>query len=148
MKKEFKLFNVMFPIWFFYIFPATCIALIIPGNFIIDSLVLIISAYVLKIENKFKFYKSTILKVFCCGLAADIVGALIMFLLLYTNLMQYGDEFYITLPVMLFSSVLIYFFNYKLSFKTLEKKKRVALSLIFAIATAPYTFLIPTEWIY
>ena len=34
------------------------------------------------------------------------------------------------------------------AFKKLDKKERFRLSLIYAIITAPYTYLIPTSWIY
>ena len=63
MKKEIKLYNVLFPIWLLMLFPV-CWLFIIPGNFIIDSLVLIISMYALKINDKKQFYKKNILKIF------------------------------------------------------------------------------------
>lgn len=148
MKKDIKLYNALFPLWFFYLFPTSCILLVVPGNFIIDSIVLLLSVAALKIENKRSFYKKSIVKVFLCGLSADIIGAALAFAAIYFELGSFGDELYITIPAMIFASVLIFFFDYMVSFKNCEKRQRIILSLIFAVATAPYTFLVPTEWLY
>jgi hypothetical protein len=123
--------------------------IIIPGNFIIDSLVLIFSMMILKISEKKLYYKKFILKIFLFGMLSDIVGTLFMFIPQFLfELGIMGDEFYITIPGLIISSGLIFVFNYFITFKNLDKKIRLKLSLIFAIATAPYTYLIPTSWIY
>ena len=57
MKKEIKLYNVLFPLWMLMLFPITWL-IILPGNFIIDSIVLIICMFALKFENKKQMYKS------------------------------------------------------------------------------------------
>lgn len=51
-----KLYNVLFPFWMLMMFPTAWL-IVIPGNFIIDSLVLIISMAVLKITDKRQCYK-------------------------------------------------------------------------------------------
>lgn len=47
----------------------------------------------------------------------------------------------------LFSSIFIFAFNYRVSFnnKGLSKKQKIIASLTMAIVTAPYTFLLPKE---
>ena len=143
-----KMYNVLFPFWMLILFPITWLV-IIPGNFIIDSLVLIFSMMALKIVEKKLYYKKFILKIFLIGMLSDIIGTLFMFLLQFVfELGIMGDEFYITIPGLLISSGLIFVFNYFVTFKSLDQKTRFKLSLIFAIATAPYTFLIPSSWIY
>ncbi|HJI86901.1 MAG TPA: hypothetical protein OIM33_06765 [Ruminococcus bromii] len=50
----------------------------------------------------------------------------------------------------LFSSIFIFAFNYRVSFnnKGLSKKQKIIASLTMAIVTAPYTFLLPKELFY
>jgi hypothetical protein len=43
---------------------------------------------------------------------------------------------------------LIFVFNYFFTFKKLDKMLKMKLSVIFAVVTAPYTFLIPSAWLY
>ena len=148
MKKDIKLYNALFPLWFIiYLFP-TSLFIAIPGNFIIDSIVLIIAMAVLKIEDRQKFYKSTILKVFGLGFAADFIGALLMICAMCMGVGSMGDEPYLTIPALIIVAILIFVFDYKISFKNCEERQRKILSLIFAIVTAPYTFLIPSSLIY
>ena len=147
MKKEIKLYNVLFPIWLLMLFPV-CWLFIIPGNFIIDSLVLIISMYALKINDKKQFYKKNILKIFIFGFLSDIIGSLFLLLMFVLEIGQMGDEPYLTIPGLLISAGLIFVFNYFITFKKIDKKLRFKLSFIYTIITAPYTFLIPMSWIY
>ncbi len=148
MKKDLKLYNALFPLWFIvYIFPQTWL-IAIPGNFIIDSVVLLIAMFALKIEDKGKFYKSKIFLLFICGFSADFIGALLMLIVLYLGVGSMGDELYITIPGLIISAVLIYVLDYTLVLKNCDKHIRKVLSLVFAIATAPYTFLIPSSLIY
>ena len=149
MKKEIRLNNVLFPIWMLLMFPASWL-IVIPGNFIIDSAVLLIAMIALNLENKKVFYKKHILKVFLFGFIADIIAAAIM-LLMFT-LFEIGgglaDGPLLTVPGVLIASALIFVFNYFFSFNKDEKKARLRLALILAITTAPYTFMIPSSWIY
>ena len=52
-KNDIKLYNVLFPFWMILLFPQIWL-IVLPGNFIIDSIVLIISMALLKIANKTK----------------------------------------------------------------------------------------------
>ena len=60
----------------------------------------------------------------------------------------YGDEPYLTIPSILIAAALIFMLNYFITCRKDEKRIRSKLSLIFAIVTAPYTFLIPISWLY
>lgn len=148
MKKEVKLYNVLFPFWMLMLFPQIWL-IILPGNFIIDSLVLVISMYLLKLEEKKQFYKRNILKIFAFGILSDVIGSLYMLLMMICfQLGRMGDELYITLPALIISAVLIFIFNYFITFKKYDKKLKLKLALTFAIVTAPYTFLVPSSWLY
>ena len=145
---DIKLYNVLFPFWMLLMFPQAW-AVVLPGNFIIDSLVLIISMFVLKMSEKKQFYKHHILKIFVVGMLSDIIGAAYMFLLMLAfGVGNMGDELYLTIPALVISAALIFVFNYFITFKRDDKVLRLKLSLIFTIVTAPYTFLVPSSWLY
>ena len=146
--KDVKLYNVLFPVWFLLMIPVTWLV-VLPGNFLIDSLVLVIFMYRAKMEQKKHFYKRHILQVFCFGLLSDVVGAVFMFLCAYVlEWGIYGDELYLTIPAAAIAGGCIFLLNYFITFRKVEAPRRRNLALTFAIATAPYTFLIPSSWVY
>ena len=147
-KKDIKLYNVLFPFWMLLLFPTIWL-IVLPGNFVIDSLVLIISMFLLKISDKKHYYKRHILKIYGFGMLSDIVGSAYMLLLMLVfQVGRMGDEPYLTIPALIISAVLIFVLNYFVTFKNTDKALRLKLSVIFAIVTAPYTFLIPSSWLY
>ena len=148
MKKDVKLYNVLFPFWMLLLLPQLWL-IVLPGNFIIDSLILVISMACLKIENKKVFYKQNILKIFGFGILSDIIGSAYMLtMMIGMQIGNMGDEWYLTLPALAISAVCIFVFNYFISFRNCDKQMRIKLALIFAIVTAPYTFLVPSSWLY
>ena len=145
--KPVRLYNVLFPLWFLMIFPVTWL-IVLPGNFLIDSLVLIISLRVLKIGERKSWYKRHILPIFGFGLLADAIGAAFLFLMMVLEVYNFDNEPWLTIPAMLLSAGLIFVFNYFVTFRKAEKPIRLRLALTFAIVTAPYTFLVPSGWLY
>ena len=168
--KRARLYNVIFPIWLILFFPPV-IFIALAGNYIIDSLVIIGCFYVFRLSakqqvNALTFYKKSIVRVWLFGFLADILGAAILFVVGITgdylsvpNDISKGiwfDPFSnpaalcIILLVMLVSCLLIFFFNYKITFKKLiqDKKSRLLTALAMAVITAPWTFLLPTRWFY
>lgn len=146
-KNVIKFYNVLFPFWMLMLFPVTWL-IVIPGNFLIDSLVLLVSLAVLKIADKKQWYKRYILKIFAFGMLSDIIGAAYMMLMIVLEIGRMGDEPYLTIPGLLISAVMIFVFNYFVTFRMIEKSLRIKLALIFAVVTAPYTFLVPSSWLY
>jgi len=148
MSRESKLYNVIFPVWLLWLYPLLWL-IVIPGNFLIDSLVLLASMYILKINDKKQFYKKSILKIFSFGILSDIIGTLYMFLMMFIfEIGTMGDELSLTIPGVFISAVMIFIFNYFITFRKIDNKQRLKLAIIFAVVTAPYTFLIPMNWIY
>jgi len=160
-----KLYNVIFPIWLILIIPPI-VLLVIPSNFIIDSLVLILSFKILKLNDWFDKYKKSILKVWIIGFLVDILGSL---LLLATQFMGNNQFLYDNLVyplvwnpfesivaliyiliVVVICAFLIYIINYKFSFKKtdIEEKNKKMISIILALITAPYLFFLPTSYFY
>ena len=148
MKKDVKLYNVLFPFWMLLLFPQLWL-IVLPGNFIIDSLVLAVGMFCLKIQNRKRFYKQSILKIFGFGILSDIIGSAYMLVLMIVFEMgRMGDELYLTIPALLISAVCIFVLNYFVTFKKCDRYVRPRLALLFAIVTAPYTFLVPSSWLY
>lgn len=148
MKKEIRFYNIIFPIWMVLFFPITWLV-IIPANFIIDSIVLLIALRALHILHSKRIYKRTILKVWIFGFLSDIIGAgCCLGLMHFFDLGIIGEEPIITIPGVIIAAVMIFIFNYFISFKWLGKKDRFKLALIMALTTAPYTFLIPWNSMY
>ena len=146
--KEIRLYNLLFPIWFLMFAPLAWL-IVLPANFIIDSLVILLTMKQLGIKFKKTMYKRTILKVWSFGFLADIIGAAFLFLTMFVfELGSQGDEPYLTIPAILIAAVFIFILNYKVSFKDYDKSVRFKMALNLALLTAPYTFMIPLSWIY
>ncbi len=157
-KIDIKLYNFIFPFWLMLVLPPVCIVALI-GNFIIDSIVLLVGMKAFKINNKKQFYKSKIMSVFGFGWGADIVGVAFMFIMIFFEISNTGEELYVTIPAVIISAIMIFLFNYFETFKNLNKKNRVIigveeeispkqrfwLSLVLSVTTAPYTFMIPLD---
>ena len=148
VKGDVVLYNLLFPFWMMLMFPAVWL-IVLPGNFIIDSLVLLVSMIALGISGKKQYYKKHILKIYAFGMLSDVIGAGYMLLMMLCfEVGNMGDEPYLTLPGLAISAVLIFLLNYFVTFRSDDKRRRVLLSLIFAVVTAPYTFLVPSSWLY
>lgn len=157
MKRQLRLHNVLFPIWMLFLWPGVWLILL-PGNFLIDSLVLLLAMTVLGYAGRKAVWKSAILKVWGFGFAADLVGAGITLglLLLLDWLVPQWNTFLIpggqllVLPGIAVAGALIYFLNQRFSFRRTELTGTQVhwLSLALAVFTAPYTMLIPSEWLY
>ena len=159
--KDIKLYNLIFPMYMLWVIPPIIFISAIL-NFTIDSVVILITKKVLKIENIFSKYKKVILKVWGFGFLADFIGALFLFGVsgLFDNLnipIKYNIDYnpfgniyalIITLLGILISGVLIYIFNKKISFKNIDitERQKNILSVTLAIITSPYLFLLPITW--
>lgn len=171
MKKEIKLYNVIFPVWMLVLIPQLWLVALV-GNYVIDFLVLFLTMKFLKIENRKTHIKKAIWKTWLIGFVADFVGGFGMFLVALIDMdyeTKFGKWWYdnLTNAVMynpfstlagflwatmcvVITSAIIYFVNKKWCLKKLEisddEKKKLALSL--AIFTAPFLFYLPTAWFY
>lgn len=167
--KQKKIYNIIFPFWLITLLPPVLFIMLI-GNFIIDSLVVLGCFYGYKLGNKYinikTFYLRTIIMVWIFGFFSDIIGAAILLLLTsiegyfhvnndIINAVNY-DPFsnlfavIIILLCMMISSTFIFLFNYLITFKYIvdDKKLRFKVALTISLVTMPWTFLIPTKWFY
>ena len=157
MKRQLRLYNVLFPIWMLFLWPGVWLILL-PGNFLIDSLVLLLAMTALGYAGRKAVWKSAILKVWGVSFAADLIGAGITLglMMLLDRLVPQWNTFLfpggqlLVLPGIVIAGVLIYLLNRRFSFRrtALTAEQIHRLSLALAVFTAPYTMLIPSEWIY
>ncbi len=150
-KKDIRLYNALFPIWFLHLFPNVAWPLILAGNFAIDSAVLLICAKLQWLDGK-ELWKKHIVPVWLIGFLSDFIGAALTFLI-YTVLVPFPDvpNLYVfpwatllALPGTAMAGVLIYVLNKHLTFRKsdLYDYDIRRLCLCLAVFTAPYTMLI------
>ena len=147
MKNDIKLYNVLFPFWMLLLVPSLWL-IVLPGNFVIDSLVLLAAMAIYKVADRKRRYKQYIVPIFCFGILADLIGSGYMLLMVVLNVSRMGDEWYLTVLAILIAAAAIFLLNYFVTFRREEKAIRLKMALTFAIVTAPYTFLIPSSWLY
>lgn len=156
MKKDIRLYNVLFPIWFLFLFPQLWL-IMLPINFLVDSLVILISARCQKLERPGSIWKQGIVKVWLIGFLCDLLGAGLTVLLYFGwcaldamdislfNPILFPGTTLLAIPGTILAGVLIYRINKRFSFRRLDLDASAirALCLHLAIFTAPYTMLIP-----
>lgn len=156
MKKEIRLYNVLFPIWFLFLFPQLWLILL-PANFLIDSLVVWLSAWRQRLAEKFTLWRKSILPVWLIGFASDLAGAGLTVLLYFgscmldnagvetPNFILFPWTTLLAIPGTILAGVLIYQLNKRVSFRKtgLDAAAIHKLCLHLAVFTAPYTMLIP-----
>ncbi len=161
MKREIRQYSFLFPFWLMVFKPSVLWFLILPANFVWDSVVLILALKLFKVNGVRETWKKAIIKVWFFGFLADLAGAGILFL----SGQEWGDWWkeYIAGPVarnpydnwysllytvsaLLITGFLAYLFNRYMVFQRIdmERKKRRTLSFILAAFSVPYLFLIPT----
>ena len=156
-----NIYTTVIPIWFLLFLPSGWL-FILPALFVVDAMILLTALKIQKISNRQEILKQAMIKIWIFGFTAYMIGASILF----TSQLNFGAWWYayLALPVALnpfanwyalcFTAVavavagfFIYLLNYKFSFYETEipPKKRKIIALIFALVTAPYFFLIPSQ---
>ena len=156
--RSIRLYNVMFPIWFFFFLPPIWLVML-PVNFGVDTLVLMLSARRQQVEDRKALWKKHILPVWGIGFLSDLIGAGLVFLIYlvvaesplvdtWMNPVLFPGTTIISIPGVVLAGVMIYILNRKLTFRksALDPAVIHKLCLHLAIFTAPYTMLIPLYW--
>ena len=144
-KKEYRLYGVALPLWALVWFPGWWWLLLIPANYLLDSLVL-----GLCLRKKISDYKSFVLKnswLTCVfGFISDFAGAaFILGLFLVFQADGIAAHYIITAVGVVISAFFIWLFNAKLSFlsEKIGKENANKVGIWLAVFTAPYLFLLP-----
>ncbi|MGM9534129.1 MAG: hypothetical protein ACI3VR_02705 [Intestinibacter sp.] len=174
MKRNTKLYNMVMPIWLLIIFPFTWVV-ILPLNYLIDTLVLKLTMKKLNVENRKEIYKMTILKTWICGFLADFIGATVILIPSFglyeivnpdtafgfiieqisqvmLNPFDNVFSFLIALIATIVAAYFIYLFNYKIALKKAFEEGRIdestkkKIAISMAVFTAPYVFFLPAPY--
>ena len=161
MKKETRLYNVIFPIWLLLLFPQVWL-IVVPGNLIVDCAVLLIALAALRHQGKAAVLKRLWWKLWLLGFAADLAG-IVWMLLGWIFALPFGEvwentvghvthnafahpaAFLWTLAGVALAGVCIYFFDKKAMKKCelLTGREKHVIALTMAIVTAPWLFFVP-----
>ena len=151
MKRDIKLYNLIFPMWgiYFYaiLFPYFFV-LLLPANFIVDTVMLLLLFFLFKVPEKKELYRKGNWKAWGFGFLADFLAAGVLVILssavslpfhIYAPFSSVGAFLFATVGVVL-AGVLIYFFHIRFVWKgiLLEEGKKKKIALGMAILTAPY----------
>ena len=167
-KSDNKIYNILLPIWLIIFFPSWLWLLLIPANYLIDRIVLRWSLG--DMPEKGLFCRNHNWKISLAGFASDYAGAILLFAL---NQLMFGmnDDvnsfiskaadglmlnpfsnvlsLVIVIAAIVLSAVCIYKLDKSILTKAgldIDQAKKSAIRL--AIITAPYVYLIPSEWFY
>ncbi len=148
-----RLYNILFPVWLFYLFPTPVLLLILPANFLLDSLVLYIAMKRQAVPSPREVWKRCIFRVWGIGFLSDICGALLILavellrdaLHLQWNTFLFPGATLVAIPGVVLAAFLIYHLDKRFAFTRcpVEAPQVRRLSLALAIFTAPYAMLIP-----
>lgn len=167
MKKQTRIYNLIFPIWILILFPQLLV-FVIPGNLIVDCAVLFLALLALRHARKGAVVKQLWWRFWLLGFAADLIGVAWMFLGwlsidaidragiagdwvlpatqgLMMNPFRHPVSFLWTLAGVALAGVCIYFFDKRAmkSCELLDGRQRHIIALVMAIVTAPWLFFIP-----
>ena len=153
MQSDSRLYNILFPIWLFYLIPTSIWLIIFPANFIIDSLVLYIAMKHYATDGFADVWRKSILRIWGIGFVSDLAGAFLIlaveflrgYMLPSINTFYFPGVTIIAIPGVLLSGLLIYKLDRRYAFKKCNIEMGLAqkLSLALSIFTAPYAMLIP-----
>ena len=155
MRKDVKLYNIIFPMWsvyFYGIFFPPLWLILLPANFVVDTLVLLLLFWKLQLPDKKDLYKKSIWKAWGVGVLADLIPSAVLVFISYFDLpfnpymaMDSLAAFLFTAAGVVAAGMLIYVFHMKFVWKKfkmeVEHKKKIALGM--AILTAPYLMFLP-----
>ena len=160
-----KLCNALFPIWILIFFPQV-LAIVIPGNLIVDAAVLLLALAAMRHRANGAVLRRCWWKVWLLGFAADLIGAAWMVLgwfvtswvpsldsslgkILY-NPFGHPAAFLWTAAGVAIAGWFIFLLDRRVfrSVPELTSRQSTRLALTFAIVTAPWLFFLPLYSLY
>ena len=148
-----RLYNILFPVWLFYLLPTGVWLLILPANFAIDSLVLHLAMKRQAVAHPQEVWKRSIIRVWLIGFLGDLLGATLILGIelfldaaqLHWNTFLFPGATLVAIPGVALAAFLIYRLDKRFAFAKceLEEPQIQKLSLTLATFTAPYAMLVP-----
>ncbi|WP_010630739.1 hypothetical protein [Sporolactobacillus vineae] len=152
---SFILADIIFPIFMLYFYPPL-LGLAASANLIIDAVVFFATLRFFHITMKNRL--GTLIALWLLGLAADVAGSLFLSLTLFVNnyIPQVSINYYtiysspaavvLIVSAIILAGLIIYLLDRIYLRRRLPAVQAKRMALVFAIATAPYTFLISANW--
>ena len=159
-KKPIRLYNILLPLWMLVWWPSWLWLLLIPGNYLIDRLVL---RWSLKgREDRDAFCRRHTWKICLAGFVSDFIGASLMLAAVYATEssrefnyalayapFSHPGAFAVTALAVALAGVLIYLIDrFILKKSGLDGAQTKRSALMLALITAPYLFLFPSGLLY
>lgn len=159
VKKDVFAYNIIFPASMLYfgalLFPVL-LCVLLPANFLADTVMLLLLFYFMKLPRKASLYKKMILKTWGFGFLADFIASTAMYIIssgirlpfeVYGSTLPWknpGGFLFITAGILL-AGILIYLFQQKIVLEdvVLEERQKHRLALGMAVLTAPYLMYFP-----
>lgn len=160
--KQTRLYNLILPVWLILAIPSPLWLAVLPGNLLVDCLVLFLTLTALRHARRGAVLKQLWWKFWLLGFAADAVGVVWMFLgvvgyipfgKVWENTVAHVTHnafanpwaFLWTLAGVALAGVCIYCFDRRAmkSCGLLTEREKHIIALAMAAATAPYLFFIP-----
>lgn len=143
--------NIILPVWMFFMFSWWIFLISVVGNFIIDYG--IYELFLRRVKERIIYKWKYIWRAYLLGFGADLIVAFMLIGLYalpnsginYFTIYDNPLSIVVHIAALILTGFIIYFFN-KLNLKKsgLSTLNIHRLSLIMAILTAPFTFLIPS----
>lgn len=166
MNSKNRLYNMIFPLFFLFLYPFTWVwLLVIFGNLAIDTLVVYFCLRKVKKEVRRQVIRKSWYKVWGFGYLSDVLGFIILIAIIYgmdfllpfslklnafENAVMYNPwesfpALLFVFMILLLTGWMIYRFNVRFSFsKTNLKKQQIRkIALALAVFTTPYVLLFP-----
>lgn len=153
--QSFVISDLIFPVFMLVFYPPL-LGIAIALNLIIDAFVQFIAFLIMHIKIAPKDWFGLLFPLWIQGLIADFAGSFLLAAIMLSGALTpksgfdpysiYNSALTVTLFILavIVSALLIYFMDVRLLKKKLPTSQAVRIALVFAIFTAPYTFLIPT----
>ena len=173
-QKGIKLYNLIFPFWTLVWLPTWLWLILIPANYVLDRTVFTIFGKRMNPNLTNHFFRKHTWKLWLLGFLSDFIGSALLLLPLlipfpekaYTNnslfsmrkilhALQFNAfhnpfAFAYTVFAIAVAGLFIYLFDRRVIYRTGEftNKQANKIALFMAIFTAPYLYLLPTQFIY
>lgn len=133
----------MLPIWLLYFLPPLSL-MVLGAKFVLVGLAAVIPAILLHLSEW--SVVEMLLKGWGFGILADAVGLGVFFAVFALNVEMYDSRYPLICTIAFFVVVILAFLlHYRFGFKKCEFsiKRRIWMSVMLAVAAAPYFFFIP-----
>ena len=143
---DIKLYDMVFPPWIFLLYFPEC-ATVLAASFILLCFTLPVSLFIFRIPKKLSSFIKHLLPTYLFSVLCTYLGVGVMLLIeSQIPLIFYHElEIIMTTSMLIIITALIFIANLFVVFRRLDSPKRLGMSLMLAILTAPYIYVLPVN---